>query len=91
MMLACTVLLRDLLEPFHKHLNFIEPCIQFTVEKESDEKETALPRHAAVQRGCMMGPLAHPCTCRKAMHTDQNLSFTSHHPMAHKVAVRGED
>ena len=85
---TCTVLPRDLLEAFHKHLNCIEPCIQFTVEKESDERRL---------------PFLDMQLCReddgsistsvygKAMHTNQYLSFTSHDPMAHKVAVHGED
>ena len=33
---TCTALHPDLIEPFHSHLNSIEPCVQFTVEKESD-------------------------------------------------------
>ena len=33
---TCTALHQDLIEPFHSHLNSIEPCVQFTVEKESD-------------------------------------------------------
>ena len=31
-----TALRPDLIEPFHSHLNNIEPCVQFTVEKELD-------------------------------------------------------
>ncbi len=32
---TCTALPQDFVEPFHKHLNSIDPNIQFTVEKES--------------------------------------------------------
>ena len=33
---TCTALHLDLIEPFHSHLNSIERCVQFIVEKESD-------------------------------------------------------
>ena len=35
---TCMVFPRDLLEPFHKHLNSIKPCIQFTVEESDDSR-----------------------------------------------------
>ena len=35
---TCTALLHDLVEPFHVHLNSIDPNIQFTVESESEGK-----------------------------------------------------
>lgn len=35
---TCTALHPDLIEAFHDHLNSIELCVQFTVEKESDER-----------------------------------------------------
>ena len=35
---TCTDLPRDMVESFHNHLNSIDPCIQFTVEEESDER-----------------------------------------------------
>ena len=37
----CTALPSDLVDSFHDHLNSIDPCIQFTIEKESDGQ---LPR-----------------------------------------------
>ena len=33
---TCAALPLDLVDSFHKHLNSIGPCIQFTMEKESD-------------------------------------------------------
>ena len=82
---TCTVLSRDLLEPFHKHLKCIEPCIQFTVEKESDDRR--LP-FLDVQLCREDDGSISASVYRKAIHTDQYLSFISHHPMAHKVAVK---
>ena len=35
---TCTALLHDLVEPFHVHLNSIDPNIQFTMESESKGK-----------------------------------------------------
>ena len=81
---TCTVIPRDLLEHFHKHLNSIEPCVQFTVEKESDDGR--LP-FLDVQLCREDDGSISTSVYRKAMHTNQYLSFTSHHPMAHKAAV----
>ena len=36
-----TVIPRDVLEPFHKHLNSIEPCIQFTGRRQEDFRGVA--------------------------------------------------
>ena len=35
---TCTALPRDMVKSFHSHLNSIEPCIQFMVEKESEDR-----------------------------------------------------
>ena len=33
---TCTALPSNLVDSFHDHLNSIDPCIQFTIERESD-------------------------------------------------------
>ena len=35
---TCTALPRDMVKSFHSHLNSIGPCIQFTVEEESEDR-----------------------------------------------------
>ena len=79
-----TALPRSSVQQFLRHLNRIKTCIQFTVEKESEDGKL---------------PFLDVCLCRetdgsvttsvyrKATHTNQYLSFDSHHPMAHKAAV----
>ena len=80
---TCTALHPDLIEPFHSHLNSIESCVQFTVEKESDER-LAFPDIQLV-RG--VDGTVTTSVYRKAAHTNQYLSFDSHHPVSHIVAV----
>ena len=80
---TCTALHPDLIEPFHSHLNSIELCVQFTVEKESDGR-LAFPDIQLV-RG--VDGTVTTSVYRKAAHTNQYLSFDSHHPVSHKVAV----
>ena len=81
---TCTALPRDMVEPFHKHLNCIEPCIQFTVEEESGDRRLPF-LDVQLCRDC--DGTVTTSVYRKATHTNQYLSFTSHHPTAHKVAV----
>ena len=35
---TCTALPRDMVKSFHSHLNSVKPCIQFTVEEESEDR-----------------------------------------------------
>ena len=80
---TCTALHPDLIEPFHSHLNSIEPCVQFTVEKESDGRLAFLD--IQLVRG--VDGTVTTSMYRIAAHTNQYLSFDSHHPVSHKVAV----
>ena len=80
---TCTALHPDLIEPFHSHLNSSEPCVQFTVEKESDGRLAFLD--IQLVRG--VDGTVTTSVYRKAAHTNQYLSFDSHHPVSHKVAV----
>ena len=73
----------DLIEPFHSHLNRIEPCVQFTVEKESNGRLAFLDVQL-VRDVCGIASIS---VYRKAAHTNQYLFINSHHPVAHKVAV----
>ena len=73
-----------MIEAFYKHLNCIEPCIQFTVEKESDERRLPFLDMQLCREDD--GSIS-TSVYRKAVHTNQYLSFTSQHLMAHKVAV----
>ena len=41
---TCAALPPDQIHPFLDHLNRIEPCVQFTVEEESDGMQVGLPR-----------------------------------------------
>ena len=81
---TCTALPRNMVKSFHSHLNSVEPCIQFTVEEESVDR--TLP-FLDVQLCKDPDGTVTTSVYRKATHTDQYLSYTSHHPVAHKVGV----
>ena len=66
-----------------RHLNSIEPCIQFTAEEETEGKLPFLD--VCLQRDDN-GSLT-TSVFRKATHTNQYLSFDSLHPVAQKAAV----
>ena len=78
-----TVLPEDQVDRFLDHLNTVEPSIKFTMEKESNSSlsflDTLVTHHDD-------GSLS-TSVYRKKTHTDRYLDFTSHHPLAHKVAV----
>ena len=80
---TCTALPSDLVDSFHNHLNSIDPCIQFTMEKESDGQLTFLDILLSREEDGSISTSVH----RKATHTDQYLCFHLHHPAAHKRAV----
>ena len=80
---TCTALPSNLVDSFHDHLNSINPCIQFTIERESNGQ---LPFLDILLNREEDGSIS-TSVYRKATHTDQYLSFHSHHPAAHKRAV----
>ena len=78
-----TALPKTLITPFLDHLNGIEPSIKFTVEEERDGQLAFLDVLLRREDDGTISTSVH----RKATHTNQYLSFRSHHPTAHKVAV----
>ena len=78
-----TALPEDQVDWFLDHLNMVEPWIKFTMEKESNGSlsflDTLVTHHDD-------GSLS-TSVYRKKTHTDRYLDFTSHHPLAHNVAV----
>ena len=62
------------------HLNSIDACIHFTIEKESDGQ---LPFLDILLKREEDGSIS-TSVYRKATHTDHYLYFHSHHPAAHK-------
>ena len=80
----CSALPRSLVDQFHKHLNSLEPCIQFSVESESEDRR--LP-FLDVQLCRDTDGTISTSVYRKSTHTNQYLSFVLHHPTAHNVAL----
>ena len=80
---TCTALPSNLVDSFHDHRNSIDPCIQFTIKRESDGQ---LPFLDILLNREEDGSI-NTSVYRKATHTDQYLSFHSHYPAAHKWAV----
>ena len=80
---TCTALPSDLVDSFHNHLNGSDPCIQFTMEKESDGQ---LPFLCILWNRDKDGSIS-TSVHHKATHTDQYLCLHSHHPATHKRAV----
>ena len=79
----CTAFPSELVDSFHDHLNSIDPCIQFMMEKESDGQPPFLDILLSREEDGSISTSVH----RTATHTDQYLCFHSHHPTAHKQAV----
>ncbi len=78
-----TALPKVSVQPFLNHLNSIEETINFTVELESNGELSFLDTTVKHNSN---GTLS-TTVFRKKTHTDKYLSFASHHPIAHKIAV----
>ena len=78
--MTCAALPLDLVDPFHKHLNSIDPCIEFMIEKDSDGQLPILDILLSREENGSISTSLN----RKATHTDQYLCFQSHHPASHK-------
>ncbi len=80
---VCAAVPEDHIQEFKDHINAVEPLIIFTMELESDSKISFLDIEIQHHEN---GTLATK-VFRKKTHTDQYLSFCSHHPTEHKFAV----
>ena len=78
-----TALPKDLVDPFLDQLNGIELSINFTVEKEKHGRLVFLDVQLCGKDDSTRSTAVY---C-KLTHTNQHLSFKSHHLTAHKVAV----
>ncbi len=82
---VCEAIKKGTEETLTKHLNTVDPTgsIQFTYEGEEDGKmpflDTLLVRKETGEVKILV--------YRKSTHTDQYLSFESHHPLNHKLGV----
>ena len=73
----------DQIDRFTAHINAHHPAIKFTIEKEVDNKIPVLD--VLISRDDT-GQLSFQ-VYRKPTHTEQYLSFSSHHPLQHKLGV----
>ena len=73
----------DQIDSFTTHINSQHPAIKFTIEKEVDSKIPVLD--VLIVRDDT-GQLSFQ-VYRKPTHTEQYLSFSSHHPLQHKLGV----
>ena len=80
---TCTALPSHRINEFLDHLNSVELSIQFTVEIESNGRLPFLD----VLLECEEGGSISTTVYKKPTHTDRYLDFSSHHPLAHKIAV----
>ena len=70
-------------QTFLEHLNSVEPCITFTIERENESKIAFLDTMVHHQEDGKLITTVY----RKPTHTDRYLSYLSHHPSMHKRAV----
>lgn len=80
---TCIALPRDLVDPFHEHLNSVDPHIQFTVVRESRGQLPFLDVLLSREEDGTISTEVY----WKPTHMDQYLAFDSLHPAAHKRAV----
>ena len=74
----------DSSQTFLEHLNSIENCIKFTVERESEGKIAFFDCMVHRQEDGRLTTTVY----RKATHTGRFLSFSSHHPSMHKRTLK---
>ncbi len=72
--------LTDSVENFHRHLNSIEPSIQFTLEAESEGQLAFLDVLISHNPDGSINTTVY----RKPTHTNKYLNFSSHHPVAQR-------
>ena len=78
-----TVVQKDVLEDFHRHLNSVEPSVKFTVETEADEQIPFLDVLVIRNDDGSIDTTVY----RKPTHTGRYLNFYSDSPRAHLEAV----
>ena len=79
----CTTANSANMQTFLEHLNSIEPCITFTIERENEGKIAFLDtmvHHQEDEKSTIT-------VYRKPTHSDRYLSYFSHHPSMHKRTV----
>ena len=80
---VCAAINSSLVQTLQHHLNNIEPSIQFTVERETKWKMSCLDVTVCRQDNGHLSTKVY----LKPTHTERYLSFHSHQPIAHKMAV----
>ena len=75
---------KDQVDEFHKHLNSINPNIQFTLELENNNGQ-GLPFLDTITS--RRGTEIHVDVHKKPTHTDRYLNFSSCHPLYHKRSL----
>ena len=78
-----TILDRDKVDSFLKHLNSQQPTIRFTMETENDNKIAFLDASVSREPDGRLTTSVY----RKLTHTDQYLAYDSHHPQSVKRGI----